>query len=87
MAAEVGVRRLKNEASALIERVESGEVVTVTKRGRPVARLVPAAISPGMAELIAEGRIRWSGGTPATPEPVELEARGKTAAEYVIEGR
>jgi prevent-host-death family protein len=34
---EVGVRRLRDEASALIERVRRGDRLLVTRRRRPVA--------------------------------------------------
>jgi prevent-host-death family protein len=39
---EVGVRELKQRASEILRGVrESKEAVTITHRGRPVARLVP----------------------------------------------
>jgi prevent-host-death family protein len=87
MALVVGIRELKNELSAYIQRVQAGEIITVTKRGKPVVRVMPADISPGLAKLIAEGRVRWSGGKPKLPRPVRLEGAGKTMAEYVAEGR
>ena len=34
---EIGVKELKNTASRVIEEVEGGERVIVTKRGRPTA--------------------------------------------------
>ena len=37
----VASRELRNETRALLERVESGEEITITVNGRPVARLVP----------------------------------------------
>lgn len=39
--AQVGIRELKQNASEVVARVEAGEEITVTNRGRPVARLVP----------------------------------------------
>lgn len=33
----------KNRLSALIDRIEGGEEVTITRRGKPVARMVPIA--------------------------------------------
>ncbi len=87
MAKEIGLREFKNKVSGYIERVEAGEVVTVTKRGKPVARVIPASISPGLARLIAEGRVRWGGARPALPRPLKLRGRGKSAAAYVSEGR
>ncbi len=35
--AEIGIKELKNTASRVIESVEEGERVVVTKRGRPAA--------------------------------------------------
>jgi prevent-host-death family protein len=37
----VGAFEAKTHLSELLERVEQGEVVTITRRGRPVAQLVP----------------------------------------------
>ncbi len=38
---EVASRELRNNTRALLERVEAGEVVTITVGGRPVAVLQP----------------------------------------------
>lgn len=85
---DVGIRQLKNETSAIIERVENGEIVTVTRRGRPVARVVPVGIPAGMARLVAEGTVQWSGRKPAPPrDPKPLIGDGPTAADHVSEGR
>ncbi len=34
---EIGIKELKNTASRVIEEVEAGERIVVTKRGRPAA--------------------------------------------------
>ena len=39
----VGIRELKQNASAVVARVAAGEALTVTRRGQPVARMVPLA--------------------------------------------
>jgi prevent-host-death family protein len=39
--AEIGVKELKANASAVIERVEGGGAYVITKRGRPAAVLLP----------------------------------------------
>lgn len=39
---EVASRELRNHTRALLERVASGEVITITVDGRPVAVLQPA---------------------------------------------
>ena len=41
-ASTVGAFEAKTHLSALLDRVEAGEEVTITRHGRPVARLTPA---------------------------------------------
>jgi prevent-host-death family protein len=41
MAGEIGVYDAKTRLTALLDRVEHGERFTITKHGRPIARLVP----------------------------------------------
>jgi prevent-host-death family protein len=54
----VGVRELKQNASAVLALVESGETVDVTVRGRLVGRLVPVTASADpLARLRAEGLV------------------------------
>ena len=38
---EVGIRALKQNASAVVAEAAAGDVVTITDRGRPVAQLGP----------------------------------------------
>jgi prevent-host-death family protein len=38
---EIGTFDAKNKLSALLDKVEGGEEIVITRRGRPVARLVP----------------------------------------------
>ena len=38
---EVSVRELRNSGGQILDRVEGGEAVTITRDGRPVARLAP----------------------------------------------
>lgn len=85
--AEVGIRELKNEASAVVSRVEAGETIVVTRRGRPVAQLVPVAAPPAVQRLLAEGRATWSGRKPRLPKPTPLIGDGPPASDYVSEGR
>lgn len=48
---EVGAFEAKTHLSELLAAVEAGETVTITRRGRPVARLVPVA--PDRAAALA----------------------------------
>ena len=54
---QIGAFEAKNRLSELLAAVENGEEVTITKHGRPVARLVPfarhdqARVAAAIAEL------------------------------------
>jgi prevent-host-death family protein len=39
---EVGAFEAKNKLSALLDRVEQGEEIVITRHGRPIAKLIPA---------------------------------------------
>ena len=54
---DVGVRALKQNASAVVASAAAGEEITITDRGRPVAQLVPLGGSR-LEQLIASGRAR-----------------------------
>ncbi len=51
---EVGIRALKQNASAVVAEAAGGELVTITDRGRPVAQLIPAPASRVEALIAAE---------------------------------
>jgi prevent-host-death family protein len=55
----VGSFEAKNTLSALLDLVEGGEEVTITRHGKPVARLVPPRGQPNREEARAAAeRIR-----------------------------
>jgi prevent-host-death family protein len=41
MNVEVASRELRNDTGGLLRRVEEGETIVITRRGKPVADLVP----------------------------------------------
>jgi prevent-host-death family protein len=51
----VGVRELRQQASAVLRRVAAGETIQVTDRGRPVAMLVPLPSQGALEGLRASG--------------------------------
>jgi prevent-host-death family protein len=53
----VGIRALKQNASAVVAQAADGEVITITDRGRSVAQLTPIP-STRLEALIAGGRAR-----------------------------
>jgi prevent-host-death family protein len=54
---EVGIRALKQNASAVVAEAAAGKTVTITDRGRPVARMTAIPRSR-LRALIGEGRAR-----------------------------
>ena len=54
----VGAYQAKTHLPRLLERVRRGESVTITKHGRPVARLVPVATDDEDRARQAANRIR-----------------------------
>lgn len=54
---EVGIRALKQNASAVVAEAAAGETVTITDRGRPVAQMTPIPTSRLQA-LVEAGRAR-----------------------------
>jgi prevent-host-death family protein len=44
------VRTLRNDYAKLLRRVETGEVIAISRRGQVVARLVPASASAGRTD-------------------------------------
>lgn len=54
----VSVRDLRNDGGRVLDRVERGETVTITRNGRPVAELRPL---PRRAESLADLDHRFAG--------------------------
>ena len=63
----IGVRELQQHASAALRRVERGETLGVTDRGRLVAVLAPPSAATGAGALLASGRVQ-----PASRRLVDL---------------
>jgi prevent-host-death family protein len=71
--ASVGVRELRQRASELLRRVEHGETIEVTDRGRLVAILSPAPEGSPLDQLRALGEIDpATGDLDDLPEPLVL---------------
>lgn len=77
---EIGAFEAKNKLGTLLDWVEAGEEVLITRRGKAVARLVPA--EPGFdrekARAAVEGIIRLSRG---------LKLGGIKIKDLISEGR
>ncbi len=72
----IGIRELREDLSRAIRRVRRGEVLEVTDRGLPVARLVPIGPTPGtLSALVAEGKVREPRSAGPLPPPLDLPSR------------
>jgi prevent-host-death family protein len=68
----VGIRELRQHASDLLRRVEGGERIEITDRGRPVAVLAPLPEDP-LERLRAAGDLQPSqGDLTELPDPLSL---------------
>lgn len=79
----VGIRELRQNASALIRRVIAGENIEVTDRGRPVARIVPLRHGSALDQLIVEGRASRARGDLLDLKPLPA-LRGKPLLSEVL---
>jgi prevent-host-death family protein len=84
---EVGVRELKNHLSQYLDRVQEGQEVVVTDRGRPIARL-SALDRPAdrLADLIASGAVRPPRSTERRRPARRIQADGPVS-DLVVEQR
>jgi len=62
----VGVRELRQNASALLRDIADGETIEITHHGHPVAQLIPVNNDPWSA-LIASNEV-----TPARLSPADI---------------
>jgi prevent-host-death family protein len=83
---EAGIRDLRDHLSRYLDRVQAGEELTVTDRGRPVARLVPVEEARAFERLVAEGVIQFPAGRRRARPPRRIEAEG-TVSDLVAEQR
>lgn len=81
--ARVGVRELRQRASELLRRVEHGETIEITDRGRPVALLTPSPEGSALERLRAAGEVEVANGDiDGLPPP--LPSRGRELPSEVL---
>jgi prevent-host-death family protein len=66
---EIGIRDLRNGLSRYLEMVKSGEEITVTEHGRPIARISAASTQSTIDDLIARGIVL----APQRPKAAHLD--------------
>jgi prevent-host-death family protein len=85
---QVGIRELNQHASRVIDRVRNGEVIEVTDRGKPVARVVPITDSPGLlGRLVDEGRAAPPEARGKIPVPPAAGDATRSASDQVADDR
>ena len=85
--ATIGIRELKQNASAAVARAAAGETLTVTDRGRPAAQLSPLPSSP-LARLLESGAARPARTDLADlPEPLPAASGRSTLSNAVADLR
>jgi prevent-host-death family protein len=83
--ASTGIRELRQRASELLRRVEAGETIEITDRGRPVAVLAPLPDQRPIDRLRATGDLVSSGADLRDlPEPLPLSP-GQEAPSSVLD--
>lgn len=87
---KAGIREVKKSLSLYIRKVKSGETITITERGVPVAKLSPVCLNvpEGAFRLVDEGLAFWQGGKPGQINTVRKKDRkAKDLSEMVSEDR
>jgi prevent-host-death family protein len=79
----VGIRELRQNASAVLRRVVAGETVEVTDHGHPIARIVPLHPERTLDQLVAEGRATEAAVDLLTIKPVPA-AKGERRLSDVL---
>ena len=83
---QVPIRELNQDTAGVLARVQAGEVVEVTNRGRPVARIVPIAVDV-VADLVAAGIITPAPNPGPIPPPTLTAPTGSDAGRLLREMR
>jgi len=88
----VGIKEVKNNLSRLLAQVKAGEEVLITKRGKPIARIVKESqgnqsIRAALDPLVQSGLITLPGRSIVKDSISAIETLGKPVSEIVIEDR
>ena len=84
-----GIRALKEQLSAYIRRVKSGETIVITERGKPVGRLVPYtdSLAERLEAMQAVGFVSWSGQSLEALEPAVANKSKQLISDLLLEDR
>jgi antitoxin (DNA-binding transcriptional repressor) of toxin-antitoxin stability system len=93
LALTVGIRQLKAGLSSHLRRVQQGQTIKVTDRGRVIATINPVGstdLAPPIRwarAMVAAGKAQWAGGKlEGAEKPARLQGAA-TLADAIIEDR
>lgn len=86
---QVGIKELKRDASAIVDAVEAGEMIVITRRGTPVARIGPVAAPARVQRLVDQGLMSWPAVPTHVPDvgPAVTAGDGPPISQQVLEDR
>ena len=94
MKTTASIHELKDHLSAYLRKVKDGETVTITERGAPVGRIVPAeeetderTLEEKMQALQDAGVLGWSGKKLPPREPVSENKSDRMVSDLLLEDR
>lgn len=93
----VSVAQLKSGLSAYLAKVRTGTTtLAITSHRKEIARVVgvadmrPLDLPQGLAQLVADGKLKPGNGTPLTldlPPPLQLSNSGPSVSEMALQDR
>jgi prevent-host-death family protein len=87
-----GIKEVKNNLSRLLAQVKAGEEILITKRGKPVARIIKEnhgdkSIRAALEPLVQKGLVTLPSRSILKDRISAVETLGKPVSEMVIENR
>jgi prevent-host-death family protein len=79
---QIPIRMLNQDTAGVLARVERGEAVEITNRGRPIARIVPVT-ADSMSDLVATGLVIPPTVTGPVPMPGVPAGPGPDAGQLI----
>ena len=85
----VSARELKSRLEHYLRRVERGDVLVITQRGKTVARILPESLSveERTQALVKAGLVNWNGRKLPPIKPVARARGAHTVSDLVLENR
>jgi len=86
---KAGIREVKNRFSEYLRRVKRGEILVITERNTPVAKLVPIRGDEQVSAvtLVEQGMASWRGGKPQGVAVPPAISGNRSISALVVEDR